>query len=103
MPGADAGYTIATLSTDAGTRAERFYRADGWTETGRIRRVRLFSRGDCDERLMAGLCDVHARASIVIFISRGSERTGPLTSRSRSSLRRLLRWLTRVTAKRSAA
>jgi hypothetical protein len=27
--------TIATLSTDAGTRAERFYRADGWTETGK--------------------------------------------------------------------
>ena len=26
--------SIATLSTDPGTRAERFYRADGWTATG---------------------------------------------------------------------
>jgi GNAT superfamily N-acetyltransferase len=31
----NARYTIATLSTDAGTRAERLYRADGWTETGK--------------------------------------------------------------------
>jgi GNAT superfamily N-acetyltransferase len=31
----DAGYRTATLTTDAGTRAERFYRRDGWVETGR--------------------------------------------------------------------
>ena len=31
----DAGYGVARLSTEAGTRAERFYRADGWAETGR--------------------------------------------------------------------
>jgi GNAT superfamily N-acetyltransferase len=30
----NAGHSIATLSTDPGTRAERFYRADGWTATG---------------------------------------------------------------------
>lgn len=30
-----AGYRVATLSTSEGTRAERFYRADGWTATGR--------------------------------------------------------------------
>jgi GNAT superfamily N-acetyltransferase len=29
-----AGHSIATLTTDPGTRAERFYRADGWTATG---------------------------------------------------------------------
>jgi len=29
-----AGYKIATLSTEPGTRAERHYRADGWTTTG---------------------------------------------------------------------
>jgi GNAT superfamily N-acetyltransferase len=30
----NAGHTIATLSTDPGTRGERFYRANGWTPTG---------------------------------------------------------------------
>ncbi|HEY7297905.1 MAG TPA: GNAT family N-acetyltransferase [Xanthobacteraceae bacterium] len=30
----DSGYTTAVLSTEAGTRAERFYRTDGWTEVG---------------------------------------------------------------------
>ena len=30
-----AGFTAATLTTGAGTRAERFYRADGWIEIGR--------------------------------------------------------------------
>lgn len=29
-----AGYDIATLSTEPGTRAERFYRANGWMVTG---------------------------------------------------------------------
>ena len=29
-----AGFTAATLMTGAGTRAERFYRADGWSEIG---------------------------------------------------------------------
>jgi GNAT superfamily N-acetyltransferase len=29
-----AGHTTATLSTEPGTRAERHYRADGWTVTG---------------------------------------------------------------------
>jgi GNAT superfamily N-acetyltransferase len=29
----NAGHSLATLSTDPGTRAERFYRADGWTAT----------------------------------------------------------------------
>ena len=30
-----AGYAVATLSTEAGTRAERFYRANGWIANGR--------------------------------------------------------------------
>jgi ribosomal protein S18 acetylase RimI-like enzyme len=30
----NAGHCVATLSTDPGTRAERFYRADGWMTTG---------------------------------------------------------------------
>lgn len=30
-----AGFSAATLTTGAGTRAERFYRANGWEETGR--------------------------------------------------------------------
>lgn len=30
-----AGHTVATLTTDPSSRAERFYRADGWSETGR--------------------------------------------------------------------
>jgi GNAT superfamily N-acetyltransferase len=31
----DSGHAIAMLTTEAGTRAERFYRLDGWTEIGR--------------------------------------------------------------------
>lgn len=31
----DADYRSATLTTDAGTRAEMFYRRDGWVEIGR--------------------------------------------------------------------
>jgi GNAT superfamily N-acetyltransferase len=31
----DRGHAVATLTTEAGTRAERFYRLDGWTEIGR--------------------------------------------------------------------
>jgi GNAT superfamily N-acetyltransferase len=31
----EGGLTTALLTTEAGTRAERFYRADGWTEVGR--------------------------------------------------------------------
>jgi GNAT superfamily N-acetyltransferase len=31
----EAGHAIARLETDAGTRAERFYRTDGWQEIGR--------------------------------------------------------------------
>jgi GNAT superfamily N-acetyltransferase len=30
-----AGFTVATLTTGPGTRAERFYRENGWEETGR--------------------------------------------------------------------
>jgi GNAT superfamily N-acetyltransferase len=30
-----AGYSEATLTTDPGTRAERFYRSDGWIEVRR--------------------------------------------------------------------
>lgn len=32
---ARAGHAAACLTTDQGTRAERFYRLDGWTEVGR--------------------------------------------------------------------
>jgi len=31
----ESGHATAVLTTEAGTRAERFYRADGWTEIGR--------------------------------------------------------------------
>jgi GNAT superfamily N-acetyltransferase len=30
-----AGFSTATLNTEPGTRAERFYRMNGWIETGR--------------------------------------------------------------------
>jgi GNAT superfamily N-acetyltransferase len=30
-----SGHAFATLTTEAGTRAERFYRTDGWAEVGR--------------------------------------------------------------------
>src|SRR5262245_2558378 len=30
-----AGHRVATLTTDPGSRAERFYRRNGWTDTGR--------------------------------------------------------------------
>ena len=30
-----AGHDVATLTTGPGTRAERFYRRNGWTDTGR--------------------------------------------------------------------
>ena len=30
-----AGFAVAKLTTGAGTRAERFYRTNGWQETGR--------------------------------------------------------------------
>lgn len=30
-----AGFAVATLTTDPGTRADRFYRRDGWREIGR--------------------------------------------------------------------
>jgi hypothetical protein len=29
------GHATAVLTTEAGTRAEHFYRTDGWTEVGR--------------------------------------------------------------------
>jgi GNAT superfamily N-acetyltransferase len=31
----ESGHVTAALTTEAGTRAERFYRTDGWTEVGR--------------------------------------------------------------------
>jgi GNAT superfamily N-acetyltransferase len=31
----ESGHATAWLTTEAGTRAERFYRTDGWTELGR--------------------------------------------------------------------
>jgi GNAT superfamily N-acetyltransferase len=31
----EAGFSTASLTTDAGTRADRFYRRDGWREIGR--------------------------------------------------------------------
>jgi GNAT superfamily N-acetyltransferase len=33
-----AGFDTATLSTEPGTRADRFYRLNGWVETGRSAR-----------------------------------------------------------------
>ena len=34
-----AGHEVAVLTTEPGTRAERHYRADGWTEPGRTRKA----------------------------------------------------------------
>jgi hypothetical protein len=31
----ESGHATAVLTTEAGTRAERFYRTDGWTDAGR--------------------------------------------------------------------
>jgi GNAT superfamily N-acetyltransferase len=31
----ESGHATATLTTEPGTRAEQFYRRDGWTEVGR--------------------------------------------------------------------
>jgi GNAT superfamily N-acetyltransferase len=36
-----AGYTTASLSTVEGTRAERFYRTNGWTMTGKSQKGEL--------------------------------------------------------------
>jgi GNAT superfamily N-acetyltransferase len=41
-----AGYRVARLSTDRGTRADQFYRATGWVETGVTEKGEtLFERG----------------------------------------------------------
>jgi ribosomal protein S18 acetylase RimI-like enzyme len=40
----DAGHRVATLSTEPGTRAERFYRAAGWTVVGRSPKGELVLR-----------------------------------------------------------
>jgi len=47
---AEQGHEEANLSTAPGTRAERFYRADGWAEVGRTRAGELRFR----KRLIAG-------------------------------------------------
>jgi GNAT superfamily N-acetyltransferase len=39
-----AGHDAATLSTQPGTRAERFYRANGWTTAGTNRKGELVFR-----------------------------------------------------------
>jgi GNAT superfamily N-acetyltransferase len=44
-----AGHTTATLSTGPGTRAERHYRADGWTVTGTSAKGDLIFRKKLDD------------------------------------------------------
>ena len=44
----DAGFARATLSTTEGTRAEGFYRADGWRATGRNARDELVFAKELD-------------------------------------------------------
>jgi GNAT superfamily N-acetyltransferase len=39
-----AGHTVAKLTTDPGSRAERFYRLNGWTDTGREKGEIVFER-----------------------------------------------------------
>ncbi|HEX3400515.1 MAG TPA: GNAT family N-acetyltransferase [Acetobacteraceae bacterium] len=50
-----AGFATATLSTEPGTRADRFYRLNGWVETGRIAKGEVVFRrpmeGSPDPRL----------------------------------------------------
>ena len=41
-----AHHNSATLTTDAGTRAEMFYRQDGWTEIGRQEDGQIIFRKD---------------------------------------------------------
>jgi ribosomal protein S18 acetylase RimI-like enzyme len=45
-----AGFESATLSTDPGTRADRFYRSNGWIEIGRNAKSEIiFQRQLCGE------------------------------------------------------
>jgi len=43
-----AGFDCATLTTDPGTRAARFYRRAGWTDTGRTRQGEIIFRRRLD-------------------------------------------------------
>jgi GNAT superfamily N-acetyltransferase len=42
VPLCQAGYSVAKLSTDRGTRAEQFYRRFGWTEIGGTAKGEVF-------------------------------------------------------------
>ncbi len=39
-----AGHAVAKLTTDPGSRAERFYRLNGWTDKGREKGETVFER-----------------------------------------------------------
>ena len=50
-----AGFDTATLNTEPGTRADRFYRLNGWVETGRSAKgeivfQRRLEESHCDDR-----------------------------------------------------
>jgi GNAT superfamily N-acetyltransferase len=44
-----AGFDQATLTTDPGTRAERFYRRAGWADTGRTREGEIIFQRQLNE------------------------------------------------------
>jgi hypothetical protein len=45
----ESGHASAVLTTEAGTRAERFYRAGGWKEIGRKDDGQIIFRKNLDE------------------------------------------------------
>jgi len=48
----DSGHATAVLTTEADTRAERFYRTDGWTEVGRKEDGQIIFQKDLLARLL---------------------------------------------------
>jgi GNAT superfamily N-acetyltransferase len=52
----ESGHATAWLTTEAGTRAERFYRTDGWTEVGRKEDGQIIF-----QRSLLGACSLNCR------------------------------------------
>jgi GNAT superfamily N-acetyltransferase len=50
----ESGHVMAVLTTEAGTRAERFYRIDGWIEVGRQEDGQIIF-----QKSLLGECSLH--------------------------------------------